>query len=80
VNFNLLQAYLSPIVDDNSDQGWEELTMASMEHLLRTSLAAVASDQATVPYLKVPDDTSRLKKQITVVCDRLAKGGKLYPF
>ena len=76
-NYNLLTSLLSPIVDDNTDQGWEEATMASMEHLLRTSLAATAADTATVPYMRVPDDTVKLKKQIAYVCDRLAKGGKL---
>ncbi len=52
--------------------------MAAMEQLLRTSLSSAAADQASIPHLKVPEDTIKLRKQIAVVCDRLIKGGKLY--
>lgn len=78
-NFDVLQAHLSPLVDDNSEQGWEECTDAAMTHLLRTTLAKSAKDTAAVPQpLTVPSDTSKLKKHITIVCDRLTKGARLY--
>ena len=78
-NFDVLQAHLSPTVDDNSEQGWEECTDAAMTHLLRTSLAKSAKDTAAVPQpLTVPNDTAKLKKHITIVCDRLTKGARLY--
>lgn len=78
-DFDVLRAHLSATVDDNSEQGWEECTDAAMTHLLRTSLAKSAKDTAAVPQpLTVPQDTSKLKKHITIVCDRLTKGGRLY--
>ena len=38
--FELLNQFVSPIVDDHSTEvGWEELTQASTAHLLRTCLS-----------------------------------------
>ena len=73
-----LQNYLSPLVRDGSstDPGWEEQTDAAMTHLLRTRLAKSKSARqgvAAPPPLRRPADTSKLKKHITIVCDRLAR-------
>lgn len=77
-NFYLLTSYLSPVIDDSTDQGWEEVTIAQLEQLLRTSLASTAADSATVPLIqKDMQDTVKLKKLIGVVTDRLLKGGKV---
>lgn len=66
-------------------QGWEELTDAHMTYLLRTSLgkqggaqgggASAAAQQGQ--QLRLPEDTVKLKKHITIVCDRLSKGARL---
>lgn len=49
-----------------------------MTNVLRTSLAKSAKESAAVPApLQMPDDTNKLKKHITIVCDRLAKGARL---
>lgn len=78
-NYGVLFAHLSPTVDDNTEQGWEECTDAAMTHLLRTTLAKSAKDTASAPQpLVVPPDTTKLKKHITIVCDRLTKGARLY--
>lgn len=78
--FGILRAHLSPTVDDNLEQGWEEITDAAMTHLLRTTLAKTAKSSSAAPVdLTIPDDTTKLKKHITIVCDRLAKGGTLTP-
>ena len=70
----LLQAHLSPDVRDNEEAGWEETTDAAMTHLLRTRLAKVPKETAPPPpALQPPRDTTKLKKHITIVCDRLAK-------
>ena len=62
-------------------QGWEECVDAAMTHLLRTSLAKVAKDSAPpatqTPPLSMPPDTAKLKKHISIVCDRLNKGARL---
>jgi len=77
-NFQLIRAHLSPEVADNTEQGWEEITDAAMTHLLRTSLAKSAKESAVAPApLSMPADTNKLKKHITIVCDRLAKGARL---
>ena len=60
-------------------QGWEESVDAAMTHLLRTSLAKVAKDCAHEsalgqPPLVMPEDTTKLKKHISIVFDRLKKG------
>lgn len=55
---------------------------AGLTHLLRTVLARVAKDSFPVPAsghppLEIPQDTSRLKKHLSMVCDRLSKGASL---
>lgn len=82
----LLESYLSPNVADDgtgvSEQGWEERTDSAMTELLRTVLAKQQpKDGAAAPgvssELQLHDDTKKLKKHITIVCDRLAKGATL---
>eukprot|EP00644_Phytophthora_capsici_P003285 jgi/Phyca11/561739/estExt2_Genewise1.C_PHYCAscaffold_70739 len=80
----VLEAYLSPIVNETADsgaveQGWEERTDCSMTELLRTVLAKQPQNKDAAPSvatneLQMQDDTKRLKKHITIVCDRLGKG------
>lgn len=36
--YEILRMHLSPHVDDDSENGWEEITNASMTTLLRTCL------------------------------------------
>ncbi|KAG7380834.1 hypothetical protein PHYPSEUDO_006727 [Phytophthora pseudosyringae] len=86
----LLEGYLSPVVNETADsgaveQGWEERTDCAMTELLRTVLAKQpqAKDGATsavaTSELQMQEDTKRLKKHITIVCDRLGKGASLVP-
>jgi hypothetical protein len=59
-------------------QGWEETVDASVTHLLRTTLAKSAKDQTLNPQpLKLPEDTSKVKKHIALLCDKLSKGARL---
>ncbi|KAJ0412357.1 hypothetical protein ATCC90586_009547 [Pythium insidiosum] len=66
-------------------QGWEERTDAAMTELLRTLLAKQPAANgnkdtaAVVQDLSLPEDTKKLKKHITIVCDRLGKGVTLIP-
>ncbi|XP_068751344.1 protein PTHB1-like isoform X1 [Montipora capricornis] len=77
-DFEVLQSALSPEVSESEDQGWEEITDAAITHLLRTCLAKSAKDQAVgISGMKIPKDTSKLKKHIALMCDRLNKGSKL---
>lgn len=53
---------------------------AAVSHLLRTCLSRSPKDQAislSTAQLSMPKDTSRLKKHITLLCDRIGKGGRL---
>ena len=71
-----MQAHLSPVVREgtSAQAGWEEQVDAAMVHLLRTRLAKSTKQAATAPApLAFPKDTAKLKKHITIVCDRLAK-------
>jgi Bardet-Biedl syndrome 9 protein len=88
-NAAALAAHLSPDArgagsGDPDEQDWEERADAALTHLLRTTLArtgrdsdaAAAAAAAAVPAgpLTLPADTARLKKHLTLVCDRLSKG------
>lgn len=80
-NYQLLRSYLSPAVSDSVDQGWEEVTLNSTNHLLQTLLnkaggqgakdAAPVQSGATLLSMK---DTAKLRGNIKKVNDRLAKG------
>ena len=85
----VLEAYVSPVVNDQMDHGWEEWTDASVTSLLKTRLAKNAArdgddgaerERAPGGGARRPapmTDTSKLKKHISVVCERLARGGTL---
>eukprot|EP00760_Papus_ankaliazontas_P038287 PhM_4_TR9053/c0_g1_i1/m.60036/K19398/BBS9; Bardet-Biedl syndrome 9 protein len=77
-DFKILQHHLSPIVADNTTQGWEECIDAAMTHLLRTVLAKSIKESSSLPQpIQVPPDTVKVRKHITLVCDRVAKGANL---
>ncbi|XP_046907324.1 LOW QUALITY PROTEIN: protein PTHB1, partial [Hypomesus transpacificus] len=77
---SILEATLLPLLHDTPQLGWEESVDAAVSHLLRTCLSRSPKDQAlslASSQLTMPRDTARLKKHITLLCDRLAKGGRL---
>ncbi|XP_061632773.1 protein PTHB1 isoform X2 [Phyllopteryx taeniolatus] len=80
---DILEATMVPMLQDTPQLGWEESCDAAVSHLLRTCLSRSPKDQATTlaqaggPMLGLPRDTARLKKHITLLCERLAKGGRL---
>ncbi|XP_034467441.1 protein PTHB1 isoform X1 [Hippoglossus hippoglossus] len=79
----ILEATLLPLLQDSPQLGWEESCDAAVSHLLRSCLSRSSKDQATSlaqmggPLLSLPRDTARLKKHITLLCDRIGKGGRL---
>uniref|UniRef100_A0A8B9QXE4 Bardet-Biedl syndrome 9 n=1 Tax=Apteryx owenii TaxID=8824 RepID=A0A8B9QXE4_APTOW len=75
----ILEATFLPLGQDTQELGWEETVDAAISYLLRTCLSKNSKEQALTltSELCIPKDTSRLKKHITLLCDRLAKGGRL---
>ncbi|NXG69651.1 PTHB1 protein, partial [Baryphthengus martii] len=75
----ILEATFLPLAEDTQELGWEETVDAAVSYLLRTCLSKSSKEQALTlsSPLCMPKDTSRLKKNITLFCDRLAKGGRL---
>ncbi|KAF4801364.1 hypothetical protein TURU_035746 [Turdus rufiventris] len=75
----ILEATFLPLAEDTQELGWEETVDAAVSYLLRTCLSKSSKEQALTlsSHLSMPKDTSRLKKNITLFCDRLAKGGRL---
>ncbi|XP_073406056.1 protein PTHB1 isoform X1 [Dendrobates tinctorius] len=76
---NILESTFLPLQQDGQELGWEESVDAALSHLLRTCLSKSSKEQALnlSSQLSIPKDTSKLKKHITLLCDRLAKGGRL---
>lgn len=76
---SILESTFLPLQQDGQELGWEESVDAALSHLLRTCLSKSSKEQALnlTSQLNIPKDTSRLKKHITLLCDRLAKGGRL---
>ena len=51
---------------------------AAVTHVLRTTLAKAAKDQTLNPQpLQMPDDTTKVKKHIALMIDKLGKGARL---
>jgi len=76
-DLDVLKHHLSSHIPQE-EPGWEELTNAAMVQLLRTSLAKNSKEaSASVGNLEFPNNTEKLKKHITIVTDRIAKGFKL---
>ncbi|XP_068106150.1 protein PTHB1 [Hyperolius riggenbachi] len=76
---SILEAIFLPLLEDGQELGWEEVVDAALSHLLRTCLSKSSKEQALnlTSQLSIPKDASKLKKHITLLCDRLAKGGRL---
>ncbi|KAJ8019984.1 Protein PTHB1 [Holothuria leucospilota] len=75
----VLEASLTPEVYCDGEQGWEETVDAAISNLLRTCLAKTAKDQTINPTaFEMPPDSSKLKKHIMQLTDRLTKGGRLF--
>ncbi|KAK7059243.1 Protein PTHB1 [Halocaridina rubra] len=73
--FALLSAAISPVIYSNMDQGWEEVTDASVTFLLRAILGRGSRDAVSTPELTVPMDTVKLKKHLGLFLDKILKGG-----
>ena len=60
---SILKMHLSPHVDDESEHGWEEITNASMTHLLKTCLAKGGKPSTTNvnSQIKALTDIGKLK-------------------
>ncbi|GAX83403.1 hypothetical protein CEUSTIGMA_g10828.t1 [Chlamydomonas eustigma] len=76
--FSVLKSYLSPEVVDGPEIGWEECVEAGMMHLLRSSLAKSSKETSvSIPMPTPAKDTSKLRKHIGLVLERLAKGMRM---
>uniref|UniRef100_A0A8C3L2J4 Bardet-Biedl syndrome 9 n=1 Tax=Chrysolophus pictus TaxID=9089 RepID=A0A8C3L2J4_CHRPC len=75
----IMEATFLPLAEDTQELGWEETVDSAISFLLRTCLSKSSKEQALSlsSQLSMPKDTSRLKKNISLFCDRLAKGGRL---
>lgn len=75
----ILESTFLPVLQDMQELGWEESVDAAVSHLLRTCLSKSSKEQALnlTSHLSMPKDNSRVKKHITLLCDRLGKGGRL---
>ncbi|KAL6763407.1 PTHB1 N-terminus-domain-containing protein [Haematococcus lacustris] len=74
----VLRSALAPEVSDGEDVGWEEATEASLTQLLRSCLARNAKEAAVpLPALAPAKDTSKLKKHLALVLERLSRGQRM---
>lgn len=78
-DFDILKHCLTPNVTNKTDaSGWEETVDASLSYLLRTSLSKNSRDSnAPAQPLAVMTETTKLHKHISLVIERISKGGTL---
>jgi Bardet-Biedl syndrome 9 protein len=84
-----LAAHLSPLVVDTLAGGWEEATDAALTHFLKTGMrtgggggGGAKEAAAALPPADLggpPVDSTRLRKQVAIVVDRLGKGVGILP-
>ncbi|XP_028409077.1 protein PTHB1-like [Dendronephthya gigantea] len=76
--FRILESTLCAEIAETESQGWEEVTDTAVTHLLRTCLSKGVKDQTVnTQSIQFPKDTTKLKKHIALLCDRLGKGSRL---
>jgi hypothetical protein len=76
---SLLMSYMSPVIDDDSESTWEEMTLASTAHLLRTCLSKKSQQSPLNVQTEMEplENTEKLKKQIHAVYERLLQGAQI---
>ena len=69
----MLRSYFSPLIDNNSEDGWEEVTLASITHLLKYSLSGQGKSLVLAGTTKITEltDTIKLKGNIQALADKL---------
>ena len=75
-----LKLFLSPQVDDESEDGWEELTYLSLSQCLKVCMNGGQQMDYEVEggnKIKQFKDTDKLKKAIQAVCKRISQGTKI---
>ncbi|KAL3133611.1 Protein PTHB1 [Trebouxia sp. C0010 RCD-2024] len=74
----VLRKHLSPQVSHCGATGWEELTEASVTHLLSNQLAKTPQEKAIqlLPFAQLMD-TQKVKKHISILLERLYQGASL---
>ncbi|XP_064598108.1 protein PTHB1-like [Liolophura sinensis] len=74
----VLESCLTPVITESEEQGWEESVDSTVTHMLRTVLAKSSKDTTVNPSpMGLPPDTTKLKKHVALLCDRLGKGARL---
>ena len=73
--YELLRNYVSPVVDSDNETGWEESTMASVQHLI-SKLKQGKGAQVGVTKMQELTDTTKLKGQLQVLFDKIQEISK----
>ena len=60
--FKFLKSFVSSTIDTESETGWEEATLASIEYLLSTCAADGKTQVQQTTQMKELTDTNRLKQ------------------
>ncbi|GAB6018791.1 Protein PTHB1, variant 2 [Chamberlinius hualienensis] len=73
--YNLLTNVMCSNIDDESEQGWEEIVTAGLETLLQTTFSKTVSDTIKLEVkLKMPENIEYLKKQLSGVMEFVTRG------
>jgi len=62
--YDLLRTFVSPYVDSENETGWEESTLASVQHLLKSLSAAKQSQAVGTTKMQELTDTTKLKANL----------------
>lgn len=74
-DFELVQNIMCPPVAEETNQGWEELVTAGLQHVLKTVLSHPNHEYVAHDHqLTMPEDIENLKKQISAVDSIMNKG------
>ena len=69
--YNLLKDYISPVVDSENETGWEESTLASIQHLLKKINPSGSKANVGMTKMQELSDTSKLKSDLSILFDKI---------
>lgn len=78
-----LRQFISSTIDDANETGWEEMTLASVQHLIKLNMASIgqgaaSASQMTVTKMQDLEDISKLRSGMAVLFEALVANGKSF--
>ena len=79
-SYEVLRNFFTPTVCETSETGWEEMVDASISYCIKYAGNSKGGRDPVPPTLSIPKDTTKLKKHMQTLFEKIGKGFKLVNF